>query len=247
MKSRLQDVEFDEPDGPALQRRLIQIRTADNHGQCSSASILINRMYSGRGYQTQPLPDEQLPHRLTLVATDHEETVGTITIGFDLGQPLHVDEVFPEETRELRHAGHRLCEFTKLAMDRVKRSQAVLASLFHVAYLFAYRVMGSDTLLIEVNPRHMRYYRRMLGFTSMGPLRMNPRVRAPAVLLGLDLGHSCEQIAQFGGQPEQASAEHSLYPYFFSAAEEAGIMNRIRRALPHAPFPLIHACAVQTE
>jgi len=243
MKSRLQDAEFEEPNELDLQRRLIQIRTADSHGQRSSASILINRMYAGRGYRTTPLPDEQLPSRLTLVATDHEVTIGTITVGFDVGQRLHVDEIFAEEAQQLRRAGHRLCEFTKLAMDSVKRSQSVLASLFHVAYLFAYRVMGADTLLIEVNPRHMRYYRRMLGFTSLGSARTNPRVHAPAVLLGLDLGHSCRQIAKFGGQPELATVERSLYPYFFSAAEETGIMNRLRRTLPYAPFALVHAPA----
>ena len=40
-----------------------------------------------------------------------------------------------------------------------------------------------DYVVIEVNPRHVRYYERMLGFEVIGPERMNPRVEAPAVLL----------------------------------------------------------------
>ena len=237
LKSRLQDQpEPEAPSGDEYSRRLIQIRSADSHGHRSSASILINRMYSSRGYRSTPLPDEQLPSRLTLVAIDHDETIGTITVGFDTGEPLHVDDLFAAEADALRRAGHRLCEFTKLAMDSVKRSKSVLASLFHVAYLYAYREMGYDTLLIEVNPRHVRYYQRMLGFTAQGEQRLNRRVNAPAVLLCLDFNHSREQIAQFGGRPELSLINRSLYPYFFSVVEEAGIMGRLKRTLAHAPM-----------
>jgi hypothetical protein len=83
--------------------------------------------------------------------------------------------------------------------------------------------------VIEVNPRHVRYYQRMLGFQIMGPQRMNRRVLAPAVLLCLDFNHTRTQIARFGGQPEAASIERSLYPLSFSEAEEAGILARLPR------------------
>lgn len=213
-----------------VERRLIQIRSANTHGQRSSASILINRMYSWRGYQTAPLPDQAPPSRLTLVASDHDETVGTITVGFDQGEGLYVDDLFPHEVAALRDAGHRLCEFTKLAMDTALQSQHVLASLFHTAYLYAHRVMDYDRLLIEVNPRHVAYYRRMLGFKVLGQARLNRRVNAPAVLLCLDLSHSRAQIARLGGLQEAAVGERSLYPYFFSPREEAGVMARMQNA-----------------
>jgi hypothetical protein len=212
-------------------RRLIQIRSASTHGQRSSASILINRMYAWRGYQTTPLPDWSPPSRLTLVASDHDETVGTVTVGFDQGDGLYVDDLFPQEVAGLRGAGHRLCEFTKLAMDTALQSQHVLASLFHTAYLYAHRVMDYDRLLIEVNPRHVAYYRRMLGFKVLGPARLNQRVNAPAVMLCLDLTHSRAQIARLGGLQDAAVGERSLYPYFFSPREEAGVMARMRQVL----------------
>jgi hypothetical protein len=129
----------------------------------------------------------------------------------------------------LRSGGHRVCEFTKLAIDGAARSKRVLATLFHVAYLYAYRVMGFDCLLIEVNPRHVNYYSRILGFTVLASSRMNLRVNAPAVLMRLDFSHTAEQIARFGGQPQLSATERSLYPYSFSPEEEAGIVARIRR------------------
>lgn len=216
--------------------RLFKIRSADSFGQRSSASILINRMYAARGYRTTPLAAEQLPTRITLVASEHEATIGTITIGFDSPAGLHVDDPFAAETRALRAAGRKMCEFTTLAMDSVVRSKRVLASLFHVAYIFAHRMMGFDSLLIEVNPRHVRYYERMLGFKVVGPQRMNARVNAPAVLLCLDFAHAHDQIARFGGQPLHAEHHRSLYPYFLSVADEASIVGRLKRTQPDAAY-----------
>jgi hypothetical protein len=217
-------------------RRLFKIRSADSQGRRSSASILINRMYARRGYLSAGLPEEQLPTRITLVASEHDITIGTITIGFDSPAGLHVDDPFAEETRALRHAGRRICEFTTLAMDSVVRSKRVLASLFHVAYIYAHRMMGFDSLLIEVNPRHVRYYERMLGFAVVGTERLNLRVNAPAVLMCLDFAHAHDQIARFGGKPEAMQHDRSLYPYFFSVAEEASIVGRLKRTQPDAAY-----------
>lgn len=210
-------------------QRLFKIRAADSYGHRSSASILINKMYATRGYTTTGLPAEGAPNRITLMACEHHETIGTMTVGFDSENGLLVDELFQEQVDALRDQGRRVCEFTKLAIDSTVKSKRVLASLFHTAYIYARRVHGFQDLLIEVNPRHVRFYERMLGFVVKGPERMNPRVNAPAVLLALDFAHAHAQIARFGGKPHLAETERSLYPYFFSVGEEAGIVGRLRR------------------
>ncbi len=222
--------------GDETSQRLFKIRSADSSGRRSSASILINRMYATRGYEVTPLPDEQLPTRITLVASEHEVTIGTITIGFDSPEGLHADDPFAAETDALRDAGHHLCEFTKLAIDRVVRSKRVLASLFHVAYIYAHRMMGFDDLLIEVNPRHVRYYEEMLGFTVLGQSRLNRRVNAPAVLMRLEFSHAHAEIERVGGGLQVPERERSLYPYFFSIAEEASIVGRLLRTQPDAAY-----------
>jgi len=216
------------PDTDHLGRRLFKIRAASSSGSRSSASILIHRMYATRGYRSSGLPDQESGNRITLMASDAEVIVGTITIGFDSADGLLVDDLFHDELVGMRRQGLALCEFTKLAMDSVVKSKRVLASLFHVAYIYAHRIRGFDNLLIEVNPRHVRYYEKMLGFVIKGPERLNLRVNAPAVLLSLDFKHAHEQINKFGGRPELAADERSLYPYFFSVPEEAGIFSRLQ-------------------
>lgn len=213
----------------AVGQRGFRIRAADSWGVRSSASLLINRLYSGRGYKSNSLSDVGSPNQLTLVASEHDCVVGTLTIGFDSDERLLADELFPDEVNALRNAGRDVCEFTKLAMDSVVRSQQVLAAMFHVAFIHAHLIKGCDNLLIEVNPRHTRYYVGKLGFKVLGPERLNLRVNAPAVLLSLDLWYSQNKIAEFGGRPELAANERSLYPYAFSTREQEGIVSRLQR------------------
>jgi hypothetical protein len=205
------------------------IRAADSHGVRSSASILVSRRYASRGYRVNPAPLEPDVDRLTLVASDHAEVVGTLTVGFDSAEGLLADELFGAEADALRSAGHSLCEFTRLAMEGVLRSQRVLAALFHVAFIQAHCIRGCDTLLIEVNPRHVRFYEAKLGFRVAGPQRQNRRVDAPAVLMSLDLWFAHEQIQQHSGRSAMTPLDRSLYPLGFSPSEQAGIVQRLRR------------------
>jgi hypothetical protein len=235
LQSLLQEA-FEPPPPAELSQRLFKIRSADTAGQRSSASILVNRMYAWRGYDNAPISDKQLPVRITLLASEEDVTIGTITIGFDSPAGLCVDDPFALETAALRARGLKLCEFTQLAIDSVLRSKRVLASLFHVAYIYAHRMMGFDSLLIEVNPRHVRFYEGMLGFKVLGQPRLNPRVNAVAVLMCVDFAYVHEQINKFGGRSELTLQARSLYPYVFSVAEEASIVGRLKRTQPDAVF-----------
>jgi hypothetical protein len=203
-----------------------KIRLADTMGRRSSASMLIEKMYSWRGYQAAGLGDQR-PNRVTLVASAAEQTIGTISIGFDSAVGLLIDQLYKPEIDALRSGGHSVCEFTKLAVDASVKSKRVLASLFHIAHIFSHHVRGCSPLMIEVNPRHVKFYERMLGFRSTGEERLNPRVNAPAVLLQLELDYARKEIQRLGGRSELAATEKSLYPFFFSPMEEKGILGRL--------------------
>ena len=210
----------------ALNQTLFKVRLADNDGRRNTASMLVNKMYAWRGYKIAWHAKRQ-PNRITLVASHGSAPMATISIGFDSDEGLLVDELYRDEMDGLRAEGALICEFTKLAVDGAIRSKRVLATLFHIAYIYSHRMNGFSDLLIEVNPRHVRFYEQMLGFQQCGPERLNTRVNAPAVLLRLRFSHSGEQIGRFGGHPEMARIEKSLYPYFFSETEERGIMGRL--------------------
>jgi hypothetical protein len=204
------------------------LRLTDTAEGRNSASMLISKMYAWRGYAgTHQFNDD--PNRITLSAHDHGEVVGTLTIGIDSPIGLNADEVFKEEVDAHRARGARLCEFTKLAFDPAVRSKASLASLFHLAVIYARDIYHCTDIMIEVNPRHRRFYEHMLGFTREGELRINPRVDAPAYLLRVSLAYVTEQIEKHGGTFSTTSNERSFYPHFFSPREEEGIIARLQR------------------
>lgn len=76
----------------------------------------------------------------------------------------------------------------------------------------------------------------MLGFEVFGSRRINPRVNAPAVLMRLPFTHAHSEIERFGGRPKYSLVQRSLYPHFFSIAEEASIVGRLRGTQPEARF-----------
>jgi len=212
-------------------RRLLTIRAADCEGERSSAHILVNRMYATRGYTTSTLHEDSSANRITLMASDEGETVGTITVSFDGPQGLLVDESFAGEVAQLRSEGFVLCEFIKLAIDGVVRSKKVLASLMDAAFLCAREVQRCDKALIEVNPRHVRFYETMLGFKVLRRDRMNRRVNAPAVLMSLDLDFADAQVTEAHQDQDSAAAgKRSLYRHGFSPEERSGLVNRLRRS-----------------
>jgi hypothetical protein len=205
------------------------IRLTDTAEGRNSASMLISKMYAWRGYAgTHHFSDD--PNRITLTATDKGDVVGTLTLGIDSAIGLMADQVFKEELDAHRQRGARLCEFTKLAFDPAVRSKTSLANLFHLAVIYARDIHHCTDIIIEVNPRHRRFYEHMLGFERQGELKTNPRVNAPAYLLRVSLDYVTEQIQKFGGSFSTSNnAERSFYPYFFSPREERGIINRLLR------------------
>lgn len=203
-----------------------RIRLADTEVGRNSASMLVNKMYSWRGYPgLHKIKDN--PNQITLAASMKDTLVGTITLSIDSAAGLMADEIFKAEVDKHRGPGSKLCELTKLAFDADADSPFPLAALFHICFIYARRIHHCTDAFIEVNPRHRRYYERMLGFKQEGELKMNPRVSAPAYLLCLQLDHMEEQILKHGGTSDHPELTRSLYPYFFSPREEAGITQRL--------------------
>jgi len=211
--------------GEKIEEQVFKIRLAHSSERVSSASMLVQRKYAGRGYKINDF--NKSPERITLMASQNDKVIGTLTLGLDTPHGLLVEELYKQEIDNLRQAGRKVCELTKLAVDQTHGSKHILASLFHIAYIYGRSMQGYTDVVIEVNPRHAAFYKRMLGFTEFGPERLCNRVNAPAILLRLELDYVDQQIELLGGKTESAQGERSLYPYFFSKADEAGITNRV--------------------
>jgi hypothetical protein len=148
-----------------------------------------------------------------------------LSLRLDSAYGLLADELYRVEIDGYRERGAAVCEMTAFAVDQEYGSREVLASLFHLLYLYAHRRHGCNDLFIEVNPRIVGFYEQRLRFRIAGRERTCMRVGAPAVLLHLDLGY-VESLLRRAAEERSATAR-SLYAFFFSRQEEEGIVRRI--------------------
>jgi hypothetical protein len=227
---------FDLPhNADASVEKSITVRLADCDGERSTANMLINRKYSGRGYGAgHKVPTAA--NCVTFTASSGASLIGTLSLTVDSPDGLACDKTFKDELDAFRAVpGARLCELTKFAFDTSKPSLHLLASLFHIIFIYGTHHYDCTDLFIEVNPRHRRFYQAMLGFRAVGAPKINEAVGAPSYLMALKVSEIRRLIDVH--TRDRSSATHSLYAFFFSRKEELGIYNRL--ANPHAePLPL---------
>lgn len=231
---RFRSLTLAEADIPVLEdpssiEGAFKIRVARHTGAHRDAGALVERQYAGRGYTVPNRGAKPNPQLATFLAYDEGMIVGTVSVRLDSKQGLGADELYAKEIDILRSMGNRVCEFTRLAVDRTAASKPVLAGLFHTAYLYASVIRGYTHAVIEVNPRHVAYYGNALGFAAIGPQRMNTRVNAPAVLLYAPFAGIAQSLALHAGRKTHgAGASKSLFVYGFPPQEEAGVLKRLR-------------------
>jgi hypothetical protein len=211
---------------PGTEIGAFKIRLAGPPEVRRDADSLVQKRYARRGYRTSATLVNA--NACTFAAYDEGRLAGTVSLRLDSKEGLAADELYRAETNALRRKGRRICEFVRLAVDTTRVSQPVLAGLFHTVFLFAQKLRGFDFVVIEVNPRHVGFYRRALGFEVIGAERHNPRVNAPAVLMGVSFREIGDNLQKHAGKGKRAATARNLYTYGFSPAEEAGILGRLR-------------------
>jgi hypothetical protein len=202
----------------------IAIRLADTNGQRHSAHILLNRRYSWRGYGDHHTIARS-PSHTTFTASSDEKMIGTLTLVTDSSQGLAADVLYKDIIDEFRaKPGAAVCELTKFAFESMASSPAILASLFHLIFIYGHREYGCTDLFIEVTPQHARFYEVMLGFKKMGDEKFNESVSVAGQLLWISVADIRKKIDEHGGQNRTS---RSLYRYFFSPKEEEGLYARM--------------------
>jgi hypothetical protein len=205
--------------------KLFKLRFAQRDETFNNASMLVQKRYAWRGFPKAQL--KKYPNRITILSFHQEKIVGTVTVGYDSEEGMLADEIYKPEIDALRAQGRRVGELSKLAIDENIGSKQLLASLIHIAYLYGVIHECTDAI-IEIVPRHKAFYEKMLGFKQIGEERMNNRVHFTVLLMHLELDFMRQKIESLGGKGK-AAKDRSLYPYFFSAQDQEGILGRLLR------------------
>jgi hypothetical protein len=165
------------------------------------SDALVSDRYAWRGYGAA-LRDDAPPQQreVTLLAWSEADAVGTMTMGFDNGRGLLADKTYRKPLDAIRASGRTVCEFTRFAVSSAADSKATISGLFDLSYVLGRKMLGVTDVIVEVNPRHVGFYRRAFGFAPISDVRTCERVNAPAVLLRLDVDALEVRMLEAGAQ-----------------------------------------------
>lgn len=168
----------------------VSVRPARTESERRAARNLVQQRYEQRGYRPGDAPAPAAMEsgaRYTFIAEVRGELVGTVSVRLDGPEGLMAESTYPDEISALRGGGRRLGEVGSLATAAGIADPDVYFALIQSAFGLRARWPWVSDAIIEVNPRHQRFYTRRFGFHVAGPKRHCPRVEAPAILLRLPL------------------------------------------------------------
>jgi hypothetical protein len=163
------------------------------------AQTLVDERYAWRGLHAEKAGVGLSRQVIVLRRGASKEIAGTIAVVDGSQQVLPAETLFGSEVQELR-AGERLTEFSRLATAPDLRAGVAIFSLFQTALVVSQHLYEATLVLCEVNPRHVNFYARSLGFDGTGPERFDEQVGAPGVLLG----QSAAQVRSWIDDPDQS-------------------------------------------
>ncbi len=214
-----------------------RILVASDRATRERAYRLAHRVYQRAGFASHEerwcvAPYDARMQTMTLLIEDENgKECATISLVFDSSAGLPCDEIYHEEAATLRAQECRLAEVTRLAIDEsCAGMRDLLLHMFNQCYIFARLVRGQSDLLIEVNPRHLGYYQRLLRFQQVGPERACSRVQgAPAVLLRLNFAEVEAAVKGTGCTGGRDLNGRRLHAYPYSQAEEIAVASFLAR------------------
>ena len=234
-------------DGLGEKRFIMQI--CSNRATREKAYRLAYSVYKDRGFVSENLsgmvvcPYDATPFAVTFLAIDREtgEGAGTISIVRD-GQGLPCDNIYPEELAGLRFQNRALVEVTRLAIaPKFRNSRELLIQLNNYISLYSRQVWHAADLVIEVNPRHAGFYKRLYLFEQIGTIKECARVKnAPALLLRLDLGLRDTAIQETAGKKKNdvdRKYSRTLYPGFMKFSQEKNVAAELERGYTPMSYP----------
>jgi hypothetical protein len=166
--------------------------------QIAAATVLIEARYGWRGYAVTGADERGRDGGSMLVATCGAMIAGTLTLRVDGPGGLEADDGYGAAINAVRARGRRACELTRFAMDATVEWRPTFGALMALAYRIGRVVHGVTDVFAEVNPRHVAFYRRTFGFGVASGERLCERVKAPGVLLRLEVQSLERQLARLG-------------------------------------------------
>ncbi|QDU36059.1 hypothetical protein Mal4_03420 [Maioricimonas rarisocia] len=164
-------------------------KIARTHEEWLAAYRLAYENYLRKGLVSENIfgirvtPFHLLPETTTFVSLQDSEQVATVTLIGDSSDGIPMESIFPNQVAQIRDEGATFGEVSSLASRPMPTKEFLQVYLKLMRLMAQYaRSVGMERFLMVVHPRHVPFYKRMMGFRMIGETRSYPTVcGAPAV------------------------------------------------------------------
>jgi tetratricopeptide (TPR) repeat protein len=219
-----------------LSSEQFEVRIAETREDIEGAIHLVYRNYVERGYcppnrfSSYFYLFDMLPDTRTLVAVCNGAVAATLTLVFDSELGLPSERLYPKEIGNLRSAGRRLVEISKLSADKElgMRGMIALRELFRLAWLMSSWVKSMTDFVILVEPHHEKFYTKGMLFDRIGEVKADPDANgAPSILLRMDFLTAPSRYRKAFGEK---SGTANLYRYYMLDPEITDLQAKAAEA-----------------
>lgn len=99
---------------------------------------------------------------ITIVAENHNDMIGTLSVVLDSENKLPLDGLYPIETESLRRENRELCELSQFAVSEGGMKTSL--QLCKYAKVIAVDIFHLTDFVITANPKHQSFYLKILKF-----------------------------------------------------------------------------------
>lgn len=159
---------------------------------------------------------------ILIVQDQNKKIAGSVTIVFDRYSKLPAESIYAEELKSLRSSGNKMAELSRLVISPdFRNSKEILVLLFNYLGILIHHVKRYNSFVVQVNPRHVNYYKALLKFEEIGLEKPCPHVQsAPAVLLYLATQTYQAEIIRCMYHKDHNTKDRTLYPHFLNLEQE---------------------------
>jgi len=167
---------------------------------------------------------------ILMVQDSHQNAIASITLVFNASSILPAEKIYKDEIKYLKNSGKKLLELCRLIIaPEYRNSREIIILLFNYLAIYAYYIKNYDSLVIEVNPNHKNYYKKLIKFDEIGSEKSCPQVQGqPGVLLHLPLKrfHAETQRRAFFSNKRQKSR---TFQYFINPQHVDAIIKNLTK------------------
>ncbi len=224
----------------------IRFKIAQTQEELAGAFSLVHDSYVTRGYM-DPDPSgmrlsihHAMPLTTVVIGVQNNRVIAASALFLDSPIGLPMDNLYKRELSEFRQNRRLIAEIGAFAVHQDLRAftTTLVLHLQKLMFLYTFRYLNLDDIVLVINPRHKLYYQHVLLANQIGPERVYQKVKGnPAIAMSMDVRKAQDRFKEsYSTLPDNKN----LHRFFYEHTSECLQMPELRQPIVTWNRALLH-------